>query len=383
MVLAHNGPGDLDFLTWLPGSHSGTSEGSLRRAYETIIDYLECHESVMILERIYGSLDAAGEALAEREGVLRERGLPHAPPATYVEGSPCVGSGVAGVHVVAARPTHSASAHLISHDGVPCGWTVRGKDASYLTLSDIGRLRAPLTRQNPWDEARVTFDLASRLMDAEGWSYGDVQRTWFYLDHILDWYPEFNEVRNAAYARLGLLGRDARAIIPASTGIAGASRHGLWCTLDLLATRPSNGGHYAVRRLTNPSQNEAPEYGAAFSRGLAIDLSEISYLLVSGTASIDDHGQSMHRGDFAAQVNDTLDAVSALLASAGAGLTDIIQATAFIKDRSYAETLARVLDQRGLANLAPICAVADVCRDELLFELDATAIQVKRPHGVC
>ena len=32
-----------------------------------------------------------------------------------------------------------------------------------------------------------------------GMSFGNVMRTWFYLDRILEWYHEFNHVRTAFF----------------------------------------------------------------------------------------------------------------------------------------------------------------------------------------
>jgi len=46
--------------------------------------------------------------------------------------------------------------------------------------------------------------------------------------------------------------------------------------------------------------NEAPAYGSSFSRGLRIDLNGLTILLISGTASVDEHGNSVHVGDFRA-----------------------------------------------------------------------------------
>ena len=45
--------------------------------------------------------------------------------------------------------------------------------------------------------------------------------------------------------------------------------------------------------------NEAYDYGSAFSRGMRIDLNGLTILLISGTASIDDEGRTVHVGDFA------------------------------------------------------------------------------------
>jgi enamine deaminase RidA (YjgF/YER057c/UK114 family) len=177
---------------------------------------------------------------------------------------------------------------------------------------------------------------------------------------------------------MGLSRDSASSVLPASTGIFARNARGGWCVLDLLAVRSSNGRPIDVRRLFNPRQNEALEYGSAFSRGLALTTRSCRYLFVSGTASIDDHGSSVGAGDFEGQTERTLDTVASLLETGGADLTDIRQATAFVKRREDVATLRQLLDRRGLDQLPVVCATGDICRDELLFELDATAVVPRR-----
>ena len=62
------------------------------------------------------------------------------------------------------------------------------------------------------------------------------------------------------------------------------------------------------RAITNHSVlNEACRYGSAFSRGMRIDLNGLSILLISGTASIDNEGKTVHVGDLRAQTRRTFD----------------------------------------------------------------------------
>jgi hypothetical protein len=44
------------------------------------------------------------------------------------------------------------------------------------------------------------------------------------------------------------------------------------------------------------------------------------------------------------------------------------------------ERLNRILQLRGLEDLPLVCTIEDVCRDDLLVELDATAV-IARPAG--
>src|SRR5579862_5737109 len=69
--------------------------------------------------------------------------------------------------------------------------------------------------------------------------------------------------------------------------------------------------------------NEAYDYKSSFSRGLRIDLNGLRVLLISGTASIDEHGNSVHIGDFRAQLRRTYYNITGLLESEGATWKDI------------------------------------------------------------
>ena len=87
------------------------------------------------------------------------------------------------------------------------------------------------------------------------------------------------------------------------------------------------------RAITNHSAlNEAYDYGSAFSRGMRIDLNGLSILLISGTASIDDAGRTVHVGDFRAQLRRTFDNITKLLAAEGATWHDIVRTTCYLRD---------------------------------------------------
>src|SRR5271157_4023022 len=85
--------------------------------------------------------------------------------------------------------------------------------------------------------------------------------------------------------------------------------------LDTIAHAPIQ-----KRAMTNHGVlNEAYAYAkpSSFSRGMRIDLGGITILLISGTASIDENGVSVHVGDFNAQLRRTFDNITGLLESEG------------------------------------------------------------------
>jgi enamine deaminase RidA (YjgF/YER057c/UK114 family) len=358
--------GELTLLTW-PGSAAAT-ESAAEEAYAAIDGMLRERGSVPIQERVFAER-RAGAALLRGRARAVGGAVEWASPPTCVEGAPVGRAGLAGIHVIAARGT---SIPVVEADRV-LGSVVETREARILGLSDAGRAGGRPGAADPSEDAGIAIESAARLLEREGFSFHDVARTWFYLRDILDWYGPFNAVRSAAFQRMGLLGRDADGQIPASTGIAGGNHRGGWCALDLIALRRRDGGRFEMKRLHNRKQNEATEYGSSFARAMEVRLGDTRYVFVSGTASIDDHGATVHAGDFEAQARHTLAAVEALLEGAGASLADVAQATAFLTRPGQGPAFERLREQSGLR--APLVTmIADVCRADLLFEIDAVAV---------
>jgi enamine deaminase RidA (YjgF/YER057c/UK114 family) len=224
------------------------------------------------------------------------------------------------------------------------------------------------------------FHQAEKLLRSEGASYQDVVRTWIYISDILDWYSDFNMVRNHCYSDYGFLGNTDSKVqaeqiyLPASTGIEGRNSSGLPATMDVFAIHRSPGSAIQIRPLYGAKQRSPFRYGSAFSRAMVVKEPGSKLILVSGTASIDEQGKSVFIGDPAAQIRQTLSVVSELVASEGATLQDLCEATVFIKRKEDFLIYQEIIKQMGISNLPSVCVLADVCRDELLFELDAAFI---------
>jgi 2-iminobutanoate/2-iminopropanoate deaminase len=137
------------------------------------------------------------------------------------------------------------------------------------------------------------------------------------------------------------------------------------------------------RAITAPSVlNEAYDYPkpSSFSRGLRIDLGRVAILLISGTASIDEAGRSVHIGDFRAQLRRTYANITGLLAAEGATWKDVVRTTCYLRDieRDYAafnEERTAFFREQALDPLPASTGIqAILCRPELLVEIDAIAI---------
>jgi len=128
--------------------------------------------------------------------------------------------------------------------------------------------------------------------------------------------------------------------------------------------------------------NEAYSYRrpSSFSRGLRIELNGLVILLISGTASIDEHGQVVHVGDFRAQLRRTYHNITGLLASEGATWKDVVRTTCYLRDieRDYGafnEERTQFFKDQGLDPLPASTGIqAILCFPELLVEIEAIAM---------
>jgi 2-iminobutanoate/2-iminopropanoate deaminase len=137
------------------------------------------------------------------------------------------------------------------------------------------------------------------------------------------------------------------------------------------------------RAMTNHGVlNEAYAYAkpSSFSRGMRIDLNGLTILLISGTASIDENGVSVHIGDFRAQLRRTYDNITGLLKSEGCTWHDIVRTTCYLRDidRDYDvfnEERTTFFAEQGLDPLPASTGIqAHLCRPELLIEIEAIAM---------
>jgi len=128
--------------------------------------------------------------------------------------------------------------------------------------------------------------------------------------------------------------------------------------------------------------NEAYDYErpSSFSRALRLDFGNVAVLLISGTASIGAHGETIHPGDFRAQTRRTFANVKALLESEGASWKDVVRTTCYLRDieRDYAAFNEERTAFYGERELDPLPASTGIqailCRPDLLVEIEAIAI---------
>jgi enamine deaminase RidA (YjgF/YER057c/UK114 family) len=325
-----------------------------------------------VYERVYGLATARDEVLALRRRVYAAHGLEPDTPVTFIEGAPVDGASFAGAQLWASLPGREGCGQVTelktSDGGRGSEVAVEGGRLVFLASVDGADPNGALPAA-PAAQAREMFDKAARALTELGLAYTDVRRTWIYIAEVLDWYGAFNEVRSRFHDRMGL-GRSGALDFPASTGIQGR-RGAEACLMELLAVTSERHGIGATMVHGSSRQRSACEYGSAFSRAAVLEYGGRRVLHLSGTASIDGDGRTIHVGDYEAQVLETLLCAAAILEEHGARLEDIAQATCFCKDIEAYEAYRRVLRQLSIPVFPCVPVIADVCRDDLLIEIEA------------
>jgi enamine deaminase RidA (YjgF/YER057c/UK114 family) len=140
--------------------------------------------------------------------------------------------------------------------------------------------------------------------------------------------------------------------------------------------------------LENPLQTSACDYSSQygvkspkFARAMAMTAHDFATIFISGTASITG-SETQFADDIESQTHRTLDNIEALISEknfrhhgvsgAGAGMEDLALVRVYIKrQEDFAKT--RAICEARLGELPTIYAVADVCRPELLVEIEGIA----------
>lgn len=284
-------------------------------------------------------------------------------PVTWVHGDGCSGDHVAGIQGVVLSGTTS---HELCLDDALVGRTYEDDDALYCFL---GGVLPTDTSRSRTEQAREVFERIEMALAKVGMGYGEVVRTWLFLEDILDWYGDFNHVRTAFFEERGVFD----GVVPASTGIGAANPAGAALVAGVYAIKPK---HKAVSAtpVRSPLQCPALQYRSSFSRAVEVEFPDRKHLLISGTASISPDGRSAHLGDVGKQIDLTMRVVGALLESRGMGWADATRMVAYFKSMRDAAHFIEYCEAQQLPPLPVAWSHAAVCRDDLLFEVELDAV---------
>jgi enamine deaminase RidA (YjgF/YER057c/UK114 family) len=204
-------------------------------------------------------------------------------------------------------------------------------------------------------------------------------RIWNYLPEINretggdERYRLFNSARQLAFRKSG---QATVGTVPAASALG--SPAGSPISIYFLAAR------LPPKMIENPRQTSAyyypPKFGRhspIFSRACVMHQSAGTNLFVSGTASIVGH-ETIHQGDVGAQTRETMANISALLdevnrvVGAARYRLDGLKFKVYVREPADLGAIEGALS-RSLPSSIPIVYLqADVCREDLLVEIEAT-----------
>ena len=240
------------------------------------------------------------------------------------------------------------------------------------------------------------FENLGKLLKKQRFRLDQVLRTWIYQGHLVlpegktQRYKELNRARTDFFGETAFLKKYLPpsyegTVFPASTGIGADDAD---VVLSAVALDTKRRDVIAVP-LENPQQTSAFDYGAVyspqspkFSRAMAVAVGNECLVFISGTASITD-SESRYPEDPAKQTEQTLDNIAVLiegenLARHGipdiaCGLSNLECVRVYVKRPSELELIRQVCERR-LPEVPTIYTVADVCRPELLVEIEGIAL---------
>jgi enamine deaminase RidA (YjgF/YER057c/UK114 family) len=332
--------------------------------FGTVARYLAERKAVVVAQDVFGpcKLHSGGTAELERSFPL------HVWPVTWIEGDRGEADALTGTQLYAITDPEGQT-RPVRVDGRVVGVIHENHHATYCLLGDLRCLRTNLSRV---EQAEATWNLIAAALSEAGLALSDIVRTWLYVDRILEWYGEFNKVRDAFFRKHGMF----EGLVPASTGVGVSNPQGAAMVADVLAIRPK---HPDVKMFAVPSPLQCPalQYGSSFSRAVEVDTPGVRRLFISGTASIEPGGKTAYVGDLPKQIELSMDVVAAILESRRMGWKDISRAVAYVRNMEAAPVFASYCRTHKLPPLPCAVAHADICRDDLLFEIEADAIVVE------
>jgi enamine deaminase RidA (YjgF/YER057c/UK114 family) len=308
------------------------------------------------------------------------------PPTNFVLQPPCCGAALA------------LEAWAIGGQGVKLEYSGRHTlSVSYEGTRWIycAGLQTNETARGVYGQTKTTLQKMRAELEKAGSGFEHVLRTWFYLGAItgaegdIQRYKELNRARADFYQGLQFhcsvpQPNIPQGLYPASTAIGMSGRSLVAGCLALETPRRDA----LLVPLENPQQTPAYAYhprhspqSPKFSRGVALVLDNYITTWVSGTASVV-HSISLHPGDIEKQTEQTIENIEKLISSEnfifhgikhpGAHLTDLAKIRVYLK-RPEDFARCKAICEKRFGSVPAIYAIADVCRPELLVEIEGVA----------
>ncbi len=280
------------------------------------------------------------------------------------------------VTLVAQKPlccTYAVEIHFVQDTEGVCF------EKQYVTLEDEGGkmlltqgIRASREELTIGEQSDEIFEQIDAILKGNGYATTDIVRQWNYIEQITAQtqggqnYQQFNDSRSEFYAKCTWEGG-----YPAATGIGADGGSGVVVELDAC-----RGGE--IRPIDNALQVAAHEYSKEvllgtevlstpkFERAKQYD----SVIYISGTAAIRGE-ESLEGVGVEKQTLTTLENIEELIFEG----FSVSMFRAYLKHGEDYAKARKVLEER-YPNVPTVYVVGDVCREELLIEIEGVALNL-------
>ena len=239
-----------------------------------------------------------------------------------------------------------------------------------------------------------TFRVAGQILEAEYMNFSNVIRQWNYIENITTTtqelsgeyqnYQIFNDIRATFYEKSKL-----RSDFPAATGI-GCTSGGF--ALELIALNgcdtfqrvsikspvQANAYDYSKEVLIGNAVHPVTKQAPLFERAKLVVFKDSAIALISGTAAISGE-KSIHIPDTATQTEITIKNILELLTQKNLNLNgvnrvikdiQIAYLRVYVKNKADNDRVSAVC-RKYFTNIPILLVQSDVCRSELLVEIEA------------
>lgn len=196
-------------------------------------------------------------------------------------------------------------------------------------------------------------------------------RTWFFVRDIDTNYAGVVRGRRDNFEQMGMT---PTTHYIASTGIQGShAEPGVKVMFDAYAVKGLKKGQMSY--LYAPTHlNPTYEYGVTFERGVCVEYGDRQQLFISGTASIDNHGNVLNVGDIRNQTKRMWENVAALLAERQHSFDNVVQMIVYLRDIADYQIVKQMHDER-FPQIPKVIVWASVCRPTWLVEMECISIK--------
>lgn len=371
-------PNFTQFYITLDLNHA-LNESMVQEEYSNLNRYLTQNEIQVVYEKCFGQLSFKDKVLDIKRSVEREK-FPQW-PLSYIEGNPALNSCMSSITVMGIRSLNKeVKIEYIEFEDRVIGTKMIDLNQEYLYIMGL----ASDTRHGT-NEFNGMFEQLKDILSVSQFSVGDMVRTWIYLNDINDNYVNFNEARRVFFEQSNIDYSSSSNVLPASTCIHGITNYGATAMIDVMCIKKMS-SNAKIDRIYTPLLNEAEGdsylFKPTFSRALSIEADNHIEIQLSGTASVDQNGETVFKDDPYKQIQKTLTNIESMLSVHELTFEDFVQSTCFFKSDEYYTIFQQVMQEMNIPHFSSTFVIGDICRQDLLCEIDGVIKKSKKQERI-